>query len=522
MKSNSRLLFILLAFSLTLRALYLGSREIWYDDAFSILLSGQSLASIVSGTAADTMPPLYYFLLHFWMAAGHSLIWIRLMNLLLSLGVVGLLYLVVSALFDARAGLWAGVLAAISPFQIYHAQEVRMYALLALTLLGYTWFFIRLWQSNNPSGDAAPEGSQGPISRTELRRSPGVRWKSLGPELPAWKWAGLIACGAASLYTHNLAAFTLVAPNLYLLLRRQWRLLGRLLAAQVLMGLLFLPWLVFVPGQISKIQTAFWTPRPGPVELIQAIVQFNASLPLPGLWMMAAVLFSFLILTVVLIEGLHKSERSAGLGLLAAFALVPPALLFAASYLMRPVFVPRGMILSSLAYYGLAGAIIGRTRRKGIGACLAVLFALSALISLPYQYRYNEFPRSPFRQAAAYLQDTIRPGNIVVHDNKLSYFPVFYYDPGLPQNFIADLPGSHNDTLAPQSQLALRLFAEPGLVQAVGDRSQVYFVVFTEAIQEYQQQGQAGHPGLEWLQAHYRQVDRQVFNDLEVYSFARP
>ncbi len=510
MKRNSRLLLIILAFSLTLRALYLGSREIWYDDAFSILLSGNSLASIVSGTAADTMPPLYYFLLHFWLAISHSLVWIRLLNVLISLGVVGMLYLVVSALFGASAGLWAALLAAISPFQIYHAQEVRMYSLLALTLLGYTWFFILIWQRGRLPQE---------VTIRLAREGDGASRKLSGSRL---LWVGLVLCGAMSLYTHNLAVFTLVVPDAYLLLRRQWRLLGKLATAQALMGLLFLPWLVFVPGQISKIQTAFWTPRPGPVELIQAIIQFNASLPLPGLWMMVAAILSFLILTVVLVEGLRKSERGAGLGLLATFALVPPALLFAASYLMRPVFVPRGMILSSLAYYGLAGAIIARPERKVIGIFLAALFAAAALISLPYQYRYSEFPRSSFRQATAYLAARVQPRDAVVHDNKLSFFPMYYYDPSLPQRFVTDEPGSHNDTLAPQSQAALGLYAEPDLERAVLDSSRVYFVVFTEAIQEYQQQGKADLPDLTWLRAHYRQADRQAFNDLEVYTFESP
>ncbi len=522
MKSNSRLL-ILLAFSLALRVLYLGSREIWYDDAFSILLSGKTLSAIVSGTSVDTMPPLYYFLLHFWMLAGHGLVWIRLLNVFLSLGVVGLLYGVVSALFDTQTGLWAALLAAISPFQIYHAQEVRMYTLLAFALLGYTWFFIRIWQHSK----------QESVKNASFRRGradtiPFVRSKSgSSRKLPSIRsarlnWIGLVVFGTAALYTHNLAVFSLVALDGFLLLRRQWRLLGRLVAAQALMALLFLPWLVFVPGQISKIQTAFWTPRPGLVELIQTVIQFNASMPLPALSLIAAAVLSFAILTMIAIEGLRKSERSIGLGLLAVLALVPPALLFAVSYLMRPVFVPRGMILSSLAYYGIAGAVIARPNRKGIGSLLAVLFVMAAMISMPYQYQYSQFPRSPFRQALAYLQSSLQPGDVVVHDNKLSFFPMDYYDPALPQTFVADTPGSHNDTLALQSQAAMNLFAQPDLEQAVGVSSRIYFVVFSETIQEYTQQGLAGHPSLAWFESRYQQVDRRAFNDLEVYTFARP
>lgn len=56
----------ILAFGLALRLIGLESRPLFYDEAFSYFLSIQPFGKIVQGTAADTMPPLYYFLLHGW------------------------------------------------------------------------------------------------------------------------------------------------------------------------------------------------------------------------------------------------------------------------------------------------------------------------------------------------------------------------------------------------------------------------------------------------------------------------
>ncbi len=89
---------IVLALALILRLIVIGTRSIQYDDAFSIFLSERSLAEIVRGTAADTMPPLYYFLLHFWLQVGRSLTWLRLLSVLLSLGSVTMLFLLVRRL----------------------------------------------------------------------------------------------------------------------------------------------------------------------------------------------------------------------------------------------------------------------------------------------------------------------------------------------------------------------------------------------------------------------------------------
>ncbi|MEN6482834.1 MAG: hypothetical protein ABFD29_11775, partial [Anaerolineaceae bacterium] len=66
-----------------LRLYRIEARSIQYDDAFSYFLSIQSLSNIISGTAADTMPPFYYFLLHFWSLISTSIWFLRLLSLII-------------------------------------------------------------------------------------------------------------------------------------------------------------------------------------------------------------------------------------------------------------------------------------------------------------------------------------------------------------------------------------------------------------------------------------------------------
>jgi hypothetical protein len=148
-------------------------------------------------------------------------------------------------------------------------------------------------------------------------------------------------------------------------------------------------------------------------------------------------------------------------------------------------------------------------------------FELAAVISLPSQYLLNSFPRSPYQEAMSYLEAVIQPGERVIHDNKLSYFPSRYYSPDLPQRFLADQPGSPNDTFGPGSQKAMGIYPQPDLQSAIGDSQQFYYVVFTQTIQEYKAAGLADHPNLTWLRTHYMLLDKKVFNDLEIYHFSR-
>ena len=511
MKHSKLLLIGILLIGLALRCIDLQSRGIIYDDAFSFFLSAQSLPEIIQGTAADTMPPLYYFLLHFWMGLGQNLWYLRLMSVLFNLASVMLLYWLVRSLLGEPAGLAAAFIAAISPFQIYHAQDLRMYALLALCEIAYAFFFSRLWKRYQPQDTKE-------LAQTEPGDPGHIDGKKLA-SIFRLNWLGLVISGALAMYSHNLAVFVLVVPNLYLLIRREWRLLVRLLEAQALIGILVIPWLWMLPGQIAKIQTAFWTPRPGLIEIVQAVIMFTAALPLPGIWLVIGAILSLQVMVMVVIESIRPRNRNSGLGLLAAFAVFPPVMLFIVSYIMRPVFVPRAFFFSSLAFYGIGGALVVKNWPKGPGVLIGAGFILAACVALPYQYTFNEFPRSPFDKADSFLQQNLQPGDLVIHDNKLSYFPCLYFDRGLPQVFLPDPPGSSNDTLAVQSQQAMQLFPAQGIQAAVGSHPQIYFIVFRQTIEEYQAAGAADHPQLAWLKQHYSLEGQVAFNDLEIFKF---
>ncbi|WP_075073870.1 glycosyltransferase family 39 protein [Longilinea arvoryzae] len=480
----------ILLLALALRCIALGQRSIQYDDAFSFFLAERSLTEIVQGTAADTMPPLYYFLLHFWLQISPELWFLRLLSVLLTLISVVLLYGLVSELAGQKAGLWAALFAAVSPMQIYHAQDLRMYALLELCQLGYAFCLVKAWK----------------VEEINRKASPG------------W-WTGAVLFGVAAMYTHNLAIFGLIVPNVFLLFKRDWRRQKQLILAQAGIGLLALPWLWLIPGQIAKVQQAFWTLRPGLVEIVQAVLMWFINLPLSGVWMTVGAIFSLQIFVLVLFE-LWRGRKSAGhSSFLLFWAFVPPLLLFVLSYILRPVFVPRGFIVSAMAFYGLAGTLAAR--RGVIGKWIGGMIVLAAAMTLPFFYSFAEFPRSPFKAASLDLEQRLAPGEVIVHDNKLSFFPSHYFTPAIPQHFLADEPGSSNDTYAPASQQAMQIFPDADLETAVGDARVVYYVVFDKAINEYWTAGEEDHPSLIWLRERFRETDVRTYNDLQVIRYER-
>ncbi len=503
--NNLPILLILLS-GFLLRLIKVDSRGIWYDDAFSILLANRPITDIIRGTAADTMPPVYYFLLHMWGLISQEIWFLRSLNIILSTGSIYLIYILVTKLSNQKAAIIAGLLTAISPFQIFHSQELRMYVVLQNALLIHIILFIEIFLFN-------------------------TQYSSKKMLL-----VGLVLSGSIALYTHNLAIFTMAALDAYLLIKREWKKLSRLVILQVIMAVLFIPWLVFLPGQIDKIQTAFWTPKPGLVQIIQGVLTTLSTLPQSTLGVYVAAVFIAIVFVILIQKIKIQVIKRVEIQFLLCLIIIPPLLLFFMSWFMRPIYVPRAFIVSGILFYALAGIVlleptivsknigdeIKSPKKLDLFAKLSVfLFILIAIPALIYQASYHSFPRSEFEKMMNTIGDKCTEYCAIVHDNKLSYFPTYVYDHQENQVFIADEVGSHNDTLALISQQAMNIYAQPDMVTAVGNNQEVRFVVFSKAIAEYKEMGINVHPKIQWLTSHFIQNDHISIGDLEIFYFSK-
>jgi 4-amino-4-deoxy-L-arabinose transferase-like glycosyltransferase len=103
---------------------------LWLDEALTVDVARLPLHELPNALKHDGAPPLYYYLLHFWMDAfGQSNDAVRSFS-----GVIAVLTLPVGWLcgkrFGGRAVAWTMlVLLASAPFAVYYATESRMYAL---------------------------------------------------------------------------------------------------------------------------------------------------------------------------------------------------------------------------------------------------------------------------------------------------------------------------------------------------------------------------------------------------------
>ena len=146
--------FIAIFCGFALRLYRLGANSLWYDETVSLLLARSDVAELIRHTAGDIHPPFYYLLLHFW---GQLAGWSEFSSAFLSLGfgvvLIALVYRVAREWF-APIALFASFLVALSPYNIWYSQEVRMYTLGATLGWLAVFFFRRMleqrrWFSRN-------------------------------------------------------------------------------------------------------------------------------------------------------------------------------------------------------------------------------------------------------------------------------------------------------------------------------------------------------------------------------------
>jgi mannosyltransferase len=385
------LVLTLLAVALRVSELGIG---FWIDEGLSVGISDRPLGDIPHALRLDGSPPLYYLLLHVWMALfGTSEEATRVMSLVFVVAMVPVSWWAARMLFGTRAAWMAAVLMATNPFLTRFAQEARMYALVALLALIASAAFGRAFTGDDP----------------ERARRP---------------WAITLAVTlAAMLYTHNWALFFATACGLtwlYLV----WRAPagpGRrdlLVTGLVAFGgaiVLYLPW---VPTTIYQAAHtgAPWSEAPNIVALLASLGQMVGQ---------------FVQIALILVGGAglavlwrRHGGRLSPAGRAAACLVVIGLLTVVLAWLgsqVSPAWANRYLAVGVGPLLLAAAAGLANAGRLGIAA-LIVAAALAAGDTAPDD-------KSNVRDIADAIGPSLRPGDIVVATQPEQVAVLSYYLP---------------------------------------------------------------------------------------------
>lgn len=408
-KRDLALLCTILFLALALRSFRLDGQSLWSDEGVSVALAQRDLATIARDAAHDIHPPLYYYLLHFWARLfGTSETAVRSLSVLCGLLLIFFTYLLGIALFDDRVALVASFLAALSPFQIYYSQETRMYILVALQGAISLFLFLKFARATREEDTA-----------------------SLWPTV-----AFYTLFITSALYTHYFA-FTIflvanVAYALWLLLTpsaRKWRAFALWSLSQLLVILLYLPWLNFAKEQLRT-----WPAISQPISLDFLAQEVLRIFSLGLFAQMGPLVFGFLV--IALLGLIPKGDGNEGHSIAVAltYLLLPPLVMYLLS-LSRPLYRPKLLLLATPGYLlllarGVSGAWMERNRNVVTGILL-LFVTLASGFSLHGYFFDPRYARDDYRALARYIAATGKEGDAILLNapGQIDIFSYYYKGP---------------------------------------------------------------------------------------------
>ena len=462
-----------------LRVHEIGTKGLWLDEAFSVWVGWQPIDGLLGWLVRiDQHPPLYYLLLHFWMALGDTASTVRGLSALCGTLTIPVMFLLGRRLADGRVGLLAALILAISPFHVRFAQETRMYTLLALnaslalyalarlltdprsagTPLGQQ--FVDLWQAwraaRAAEREALPEtagyGRDFRESTDWVSAPTRRRWLPLQAIETDLAWLGYMVFTTAAMLSHNTAVFFPIAVNIFvaglllvkvlrprvsgfkvsgftlggepetLNLKPETRFLRNWLLAQVGVFLLWSPWLAAFVVQSMGVYREFWIPSPTWQTVVDAVKTFLSAFLPPRIRWPQVVWWLYAVLA--LLGLVHFRRRPARVALLFVLILTP----FVGEWLVslrRPIFYDRTLIWTSLPLYLLLAAGMRQLRYRPY--VLAALLMVLTVNGLSLREYYAHFEKEQWDDAAAFVAERVEPDDLILFNATWVQIPFDFY-----------------------------------------------------------------------------------------------
>jgi hypothetical protein len=370
--------------ALLIRLLTISSEALWYDEAFTGIVARLSLPQMITATANDVHPPLFYVVE--WVLIrllGESVFVLRIASTLFSsLAVVELWRLLRQVSSERAAWIGAGLFM-IAPGQLYYAHEARMYALLTLLVI------------------------------VAARAAHNRNWLRFG-----------LTC-ALALYTHNLGALYVAPLSVYAL----WQGRGKAFRASALAGVAYLPWVGVLIRQLQNIAGGFWVPESkGIGGALYYLYYGTFSNRAPG-WMQGHLIGLALALSLLSLYVLRGKYKQLAPVLIIAF--LPAFLLSAVTELWRPLLLPRTLVPAGAGVLGMWGIALDQMKLTTRKAALALLIPMLIGAVGSYYLNSNLYRYDTDRQADS-IRDGWQAGDAIYHPSLATYVTYHYYLPDLP------------------------------------------------------------------------------------------
>lgn len=377
-------------------------QNLWRDEAFTVLMSEQSVGEILQTTATDFNPPLYYLFMHYWMLIfGTSEIAVRSVSLLFYVLTIFIMFEIMVLVFQIsfKRALIYFTLIITNPMLLTYAFEARMYMMAAFFI---TLSYFALWSGK----------------------------KKL-----------YIVAMILALYTHYFTLLILLAQIVAKLPVCKFKI-GNLLKIgnwklEIIPIILFIPWLLFLLSYHDFATTEFWIIKPPLNDILYLpFVLYTGYQRVFGQYYHGHVGYTSFHLGVnLLLWGLIITPPKRFILPLLLWSFFPPLILFGLSLVSTPIYHPRYFMFSVVGLLLYIIQIIDTAfppQKKGsfLGKNYVMMFIVIILLFVNQLYNNLNLRYNAKRTISHLYQEigsSIREGDRVYLTNELDYFLAKYY-----------------------------------------------------------------------------------------------
>ncbi len=400
-KSHCAWFFFLILISSLVYFTGISHESIWWDEAFSAFMAEHTPSEIMHFIPTDNHPPLYYLLLHLVISIFGNSAWaLRLPSALGAIGLVALGAGPVRRILGNKAALIFSGLTLLTPVILIYAHEARMYSLTNFSVTACALFGFLSVKEN------------------------GFR---------DWVMFGLFSLVSGYLHYYGLMAAFFVNLFLFIWILRKCR--DHLKSFLIMAGIVtlgYIPWIQVLLQQVQNVSKGFWVSAVSLEGIFNALIQ-----PFAYKEIFPSVTYSMVILLMlsmfVIISGLVVvyREKVGDKKIFAIFILaiyictfVTPIII---SQFSRPIFYERYIIVLDGLFLLMLSLGFSLLPHKWLQISSLAIYAILNLFTI--KDIYTQYFNYPMKEVAAYLEDEIKPGDLIVTSEQYSMGPALYYFP---------------------------------------------------------------------------------------------
>ncbi|MBI2326894.1 glycosyltransferase family 39 protein [Candidatus Curtissbacteria bacterium] len=281
------------------------TRGFWGDEAWTSLISQLPYLQMLKTTAADFHPPGYYTVVELWYKVfPPTEVSTRIVSIVFYFLTIFLVYKLASLLINSTSeeppstasttlstgllraseltsevnrdkvegsklapweviskkrfwGLLSAIVVAVNPIFFTYAFEARNYTMFAFASVGSIYFLIGILNKSTSEVKSTPTSQ---VTGGKVEESKLAPWEvSRGGVTNV---IFFILFSTLGIYTHYYMFLTLFAQGFYIVLFHR-KILLKMIGIYAIIGLLYLPWMPFLLGQLKSVGSGYWI---GPID----------------------------------------------------------------------------------------------------------------------------------------------------------------------------------------------------------------------------------------------------------------